>query len=154
MPILISFLSFVFAIVQQPKGCVSCVTAEQNAVTQYQGDSITVRLLAHNDKAGAAFFKLQAGDSIKIDMANGSKYYIVSDVLKYRTLFPANVDPPIDKINFMGADGIGITTIQLFNLIYNKEDRLVLQTCYDGVSGRLFVIAYPVQRDSRKDGRK
>ena len=137
MPTLISFLMFVFVVVQQPSGYYSYVSNDLATVTQYQS-GFGIRLMAHAEMAGSAFSRLRIGDEIKLD----KKTFIVADIWKYRTMFADGTNPPADTIAFMGADGIGITGFELYNRL-NIRDALILQTCFDGVKGRLFVIAYP-----------
>lgn len=144
MPTLISFLIYTFAIMQQPYGHNYWVSQEPFIITQYQ-DGTVPRFMAHNDLAGGAFFELQRGDVISVTYPGRTDRFIVSRVLKYRTMFEAGDDPPASTIGFIGEDGVGLTGFQLYDLINDDNYGLVLQTCYEGSRGRLFVIAYPVR---------
>lgn len=144
MPTLISFLAFVFAVLPYQGGL--NVTADRMAVNYFMTSrSGTIGLLAHDDKAGEAFTQLQSGDAVTLtypfDLSTGEnkvRRFVVIDTKIYSVGDPYN-DPPATTVRYFGY-GEALNAYQLFDIIYNSGHGLVLQTCYNGVGGRLFVI--------------
>jgi hypothetical protein len=148
MPILISFLTFVFSITGYQGGL--HVTTDAQSVTffspsEYSG---TIGILGHDDVAGASFAQLQDGDVVtlaypSVDKRTGEnkvRRFVVTDIQSYSVLNPYD-DPPAWTIRYFDSKGDGLSAYQLFEKIYASKHGLVLQTCKDGVAGRLFVIA-------------
>jgi len=146
MPTLITFLLFAFTIVSS--GGYN-VTANPQAVTYYTNAHALYNsdvLLAHEDKAGAAFMQLKIGDEIQVTFPDRSRRFLVQDILRYTATDPLNV-----YSHFIDMSGNVYGSEELGKIIYT-DGRLVLQTCYDNAKGRLFVIAYP-KTEKRKDAR-
>lgn len=136
MPQFISFLLVVLSVLQSPS---NYATQHDNAVTLFQNARAngTTALIAHNYLAGRYFGGLDEGDEITLIYPDHSQVYEVHDILRYQalSLFAYRVE--------VGESHV-FTDVELFEFIYHSYDgRLVLQTCYDGSDGRLFIIAYP-----------
>ena len=148
MPTLISFLIYAFSII--PSQGHYAVTTDPQAVTyytlanQYYGADV---LLAHEEKAGAAFMTLKAGDTIRLTYPDGLHRFIVAEIQRYTATAPLSA-----YSYFIDEAGNSYGSEELGRLIYT-DGRLVLQTCTDGAKGRLFVIAYPAQRHTERQGR-
>lgn len=139
IPQYVVFLLYAFSVT----GASNYATEKDGAVTLFKNaySSGTIALIAHNYKAGEYFDDLSAGDSIVLIYPDrSSKTYIASEFIKYLALQPLSLYS--DFVPDQG--GARITSTQLYRYIYGADDgRIVLQTCYDGTNGRLFILAYP-----------
>jgi len=144
-----------FSIIEQPKNNPAFVSGEENKITHFSLAERygTLGLLAHNDRAGATFFKLQPGDVIWIVFGDGSlKRFRVSAIEHYQALSPSS--PYSAFVNLDGPTRKKFSASELFLHIYQQPGILVLQTCIaqgDEPSwGRLFVIAEPDSSESAR----
>jgi hypothetical protein len=153
MPYIITFLLYVFTIVQQPQGNPLYVSPDAGVVTQHSGiycggkDIPAYGFLAHGEQAGQYFGELQKDDLIAVKFEAKVLYFRVSEVRRYYALDPYKNTSPLKNIE------TGITEMDAYKLggqIYcNPARRLVLQTCFDGVKGRMFIIADLLFEDDR-----
>ena len=138
MPKLIYFLSFVFTI-QLGGGITSQV--DTVSLHQYAMDCCKyLGFIAHEEKAGAAFYELKEGDIITLTYPEEIRKYKVIDVWVSYALILDNANIPADVPTYRDREGIPINGYQLFDMTYGSAD-LTLQTCYNGMVGRLFVMA-------------
>jgi hypothetical protein len=136
---------FSLPVVQQPVGNASFVSTENNNVTQFGTASVygTIGLLAHNYLSGTMFFDLRAGDDVVIVYGNKTQVrYRITQIERFQALSPTSVYS--DFIDVNDPNQTKLTSIELFQRIYTKDNRLVLQTCInannDPAWGRMFVI--------------
>jgi hypothetical protein len=135
-------------IVQQPSNNPGYVSQDETAVTQFGMASQfnTIGILAHNNKAGAAFSKLGIGEVIYLVQSTGTlKAFRITKIQQYQALSPNS--PYSNFINMQNSNTITAQT--LFTSIYGQGGGvLILQTCIekDGNPswGRLFVMATPL----------
>jgi sortase (surface protein transpeptidase) len=136
MPTLVTFLLVALSIMPLPS---NFATSHDNAVTLFKTayNDGTTALIAHNNLGGRYFGGLDKGDQIVLTYPDRKQVYEVDSILRYEavTLWAYRVD--------VGESHI-FSDVEVYNFIYHAHDgRLVLQTCYDGSNGRLFIIAYP-----------
>lgn len=137
------FLGLFFLIVQQPYA--SFVSAVPGEVTEFRmvQDYGNIGILAHNYEAGQYFDRLAVGDSIHIYNDEAHQRYEVDEISRYIA-----TDPYSPYSYFINANGQATSAADLFSQVYAAGDgRLILQTCYDGVNGRLFIMANPFVDD-------
>ena len=147
MPSIISFLAFMFVVL--PSQGLYGVTSKPDAVTYYQLAHINEGadvMLAHEDKAGAAFAELETGDTIRVGYPDRVRLYQVKELQRYTATDPQSV------YSYFKRDGLSFSSIELVALLY-IPDRLILQTCYDNARGRLFVIAEPVMIERKAEAK-
>jgi hypothetical protein len=121
------------------------ITRTKGYVTQYgtAAEFGTTALLAHNDRSGALFFKLLAGQEVAIIYGDGAiRSYTISTIRHFQALRPTD---PYSNFVDLDNDGPQLTSTNLFQQIYAGGDQVVFQTCIfaHGTNswGRLFVIA-------------
>ena len=133
------FLTFVFVIVQQPPDNTLWVSPDPANVTQYaRVPDGNIGLLAEENEA---FLRLAVGDTVILETADGVKLYRVSSVMMVTAENPYSVHS-----TFIDGDGNRYSSEQLGNMIYaGSPKRLVLQTCYNGANGRIFITALPIR---------
>ena len=136
-------------IVQQPTGVEDFVSPWQNIVTQFGLASKlgSTGLLAHNYLAGERFSLLQKGQKFHLIHGDGRiSTFIVTEVLQYQALEPANTSSPFVDLKNQSS----LTYSDLFTKVYNRPGQVIFQTCInagnDPTWGRLFVIAEPYSR--------
>jgi len=120
----VSFLGHSFSIASQ-NGDYRFISTAPNTVTRFEA-ARSLAYLAHNPGTGAHFLELSIGDVI-----NAGEMYTVIDIDRYRVEGDDYIDMDTGSIK---------SDIDLWNLYYANEDRLILQTCIDNGDGRLFVI--------------
>ena len=132
-------------VAQQPFGDPVFVSEIPDTATQFRlaAGFGTIGLLAHSERAGSKFFGLGTGQDVNIVYGDGSvKRYVVSEVRHMQSLNPG--DPYSDFLD-LEHDGVLLSSVQVFNQVYAKNERVVFQTCIerDGnpTWGRLFVTA-------------
>jgi hypothetical protein len=139
--------TFAFPVLQQPDGYPTFVSAKPGVVTQFGSPSGygTVGLLAHNNLAGADFYKLQPGETIFLVYGDGAAApYMVDKIHEFQALSP---ESPFS--NFLDLDNPGpqLTSSQVFTQIYTQSNQVVFQTCLarngDPSWGRTFITASP-----------
>jgi len=135
IPQYVTFLLFIFSVTTPS----NYATEKEGSVTLFKNafQNGTTALIAHNYLAGRYFGGLDEGDEITLIYPDHNQAYEVHDILRYRalTLFAYRVE--------VGESHV-FSDREVFDFIYHSNDgRLVLQTCYDGANGRLFIIAYP-----------
>jgi hypothetical protein len=138
---------FAFPVVQQPDGNANYVATEPDTVTQFSAPSSygTVGLLAHDNLAGAQFYKLQPGETFFLVYGDGSiKPFLVQDIRQFQALQPTD---PYSNFVDLEKPGAQLTSADVFAQIYTQPNQAVLQTCLerdgDPSWGRTFVIAAP-----------
>jgi len=133
---------------QQPPNDPVYVSTEMGTVTQFRlaEQYGTLGLLAHNDRSGARFFGLRAGQEVDVVHGDGTiRRYIVKNIRRFK---PINSEDPYS--NFIDVDNGGtvITSSQVFQQIFVGNDQVVFQTCIlaegNPTWGRLFVTATPM----------
>jgi hypothetical protein len=139
MPTLIAFLLFSFSIVQQPAANTLWVSPTQVTYFARVPDG-NIGLLAESNPA---FLELQTGDILTLGNLNSVSYYRVVNIRRVTA-----TDPLSPFSNFFDIDsGLRFTSLELGDLVYaGSPRRLVLQTCIDGASGRIFITALPLGR--------
>ena len=144
MPYLITFLMFSFSIVQQPNNA-AYVSPAENAVTQFSlASSGNVGLLAHDYLAGETFDDLAIGDYIALTYSDRIELFKVRDIKRYYALEPLGLYGEFKD----AATGEWFTSDRLTRQMYiGGSNRLILQTCWNGIRGRLFITAYPARRE-------
>ncbi len=138
---------FAFPVVQQPGGEANYVATEPDVVTQFAAPSSygTVGLLAHDNLAGAQFYKLQPGETFFLVFGDGAiKPFLVQAIRQFQALQPQD---PYSNFVDLKQPGTQLTSADVFAQIYTQPDQVVLQTCLerdgDPSWGRTFVIAAP-----------
>jgi len=140
--------AFSFPVVQQPAGQPGFVSSEEGKVTEFglAAKYGSQGFLAHNHKAGAAFFKVRVGDVITLRYANGSTDTF--EVTQLRRLQAVSPNSATSRFIDLDNDNASLSAVDLFYQTYGVKDLLVLQTCIaNGAElswGRLFIIATPV----------
>jgi hypothetical protein len=147
MPILLTFLLYVFSIIPY-EGYISSLPDTVTSFPYYNSE----RLFAHVEKAGSVFSELSVGDMITVTYSDHSHKYIVYEIKKYIDLYPQFPDMDAGEISYADMDGNGLTAYDVVNQVYTTDGLLVLQTCLADRPGRLFVIARPwiTLREMRK----
>jgi hypothetical protein len=132
---------------QQPDGNFGYVTREPDHLTQFglARQYGTLGILAHNDLAGAHFNEIKVNSSIAAVYGDGHiEYYTVNDIQKYQALEPTSA---FSNFVNLANPTEQLSAGDLFNRIYARGKRLVLQTCIaennDPSWGRMFIIASP-----------
>jgi hypothetical protein len=136
MPQFLVFLLVALSVIQTPS---NYATQQAEAVTQFSlaRDNGTLALIAHNYLGGRYFGGLAEGDQITLVYADHNQDYKVRDILRYDALSPFAFRVEVGESRIF-------SDWDVFDFIYHShDDRLVLQTCYNGTGGRLFIIAYP-----------
>lgn len=137
----IYFLGYILYILQQPPGWVGYVSPAPQTVTQFRMVSQygNIGLLAHNYEAGQFFSLLDYGDTIMVYNDSDAAYiYRVTDIERYYAFEPLN---PYGSFKDIETQTI-YTAQDLFSRVYaDGDNRLILQTCFDGTNGRLFIMA-------------
>lgn len=136
-------------VTQQPIDQPGFVSAVSGTVTQFSNatEHGSIGLLAHNYLSGSDFYEIDLKDRVDLIYGNGQiKKYVVSDIRQYQALDPTS--PYSSFVNLADPSQI-VTYSELFNTIYDAQDRLILQTCISNQEssswGRYFVIAVPAQ---------
>jgi hypothetical protein len=132
-------------VAQQPGEDSRFISNSGTIVTQFNMAARmgNVGLLAHNYLAGNLFFEIQVGNEIILIFGNGRmENFTVNSVNWYEAL-------PHDAYkDFVTGDVLN--TGELYDMMYNGEYHLTLQTCIEWGDnpdwGRLFIIAQPVDR--------
>jgi hypothetical protein len=132
-----------YPIIQQPGGDSKYVSTHAAVVTQFDMAARmgNVGLLAHNNLAGASFFKLVEGSQIALVYGDGrTETFVVEKILKYEVV-ARGVYKDIKTQQTLD-------TGEVFDIAYGGEYHLTLQTCIENEGnfswGRMFVIAKPV----------
>lgn len=142
---------FSYAVVQQPSDQPGYVSSKENRVTEF---GLATRygsqgFLAHNNLAGAKFFNVRVGDTIRVSYRNGtSRTFLVTQV---RHLQATRPNSPTSNFVDLDNANVKLSAVELFYQTYGVEGTLVLQTCIangDALSwGRLFIIGIPSHRE-------
>jgi hypothetical protein len=139
--------AFAFPVVQQPGKNATYVDTHPGVVTQFAAPSSygTVGLLAHDNLAGADFYKLQAGETFFLVYGDGSvKPFMVEEIRQFQALQPEN---PYSNFLDLEHPSDQLTSGQVFSEIYAHPNQVVFQTCLDRDGdpswGRTFIIAAP-----------
>jgi hypothetical protein len=132
---------------QQPGSDPAYVTNRSGEVTQFGLASAygSLGLLAHNILSGIDFFNVTEGQVVTLIYGDGSSQsYQVQSIRSFEALQPNSIYSDFVDLDFGG----NLSSSELFRMMYDQDDTLVLQTCisHNGIStwGRLFVIATPV----------
>ena len=147
MPTLIAFLSFIFVVVPTNR---YSVTSNVDEVSYYWLARVNENadvILAKEELAGASFSLLSVGDAIMFSYPDVNRRYKVVDVQKYTATMPFSLNS-----GFVSEEGTMFSSEGLVKYMY-VPGRLILQTCYDNTSGRLFVIAKPILEKKVSKGR-
>jgi hypothetical protein len=129
---------------QQPYDAPAFVFNQDHVVTEFRAvRDLTgnVGLLAHNNLAGALFFRLGVGDVVHVIFGDGAVVqYAVVEMREYAVV-DAHQLRDVETGEVLGVENV-------FYEMYGGDVRAVLQTCIrrgDNPDwGRLFVIARPV----------
>ncbi|MBC7876420.1 MAG: hypothetical protein H7Y59_04545 [Anaerolineales bacterium] len=143
-PILVSFLSFVFVIAQQPASNSLFVSLKPNEVTQYSRVVCgSIALLADEYEAGVAVRQLKKDDIITVTFSDHVEQFQVTETRRYIAYEPLVVR---EDALFENVDtGDTITSLELGDEIYcGGGYHLAIQTCFDNAKGRFFVFAFPL----------
>lgn len=112
------------------------ITLDPWAVTQFWYPVDSVVLLAHNYLFGGRFLWLVVGDEIEVMYQGGQQIrYQVVEVAQYEVVTPN--DEYSDMIDSAGK----VWSVTEIMSRYYMAGGLTLQTCTDGINGRLFVRA-------------
>jgi hypothetical protein len=141
---------FSLRVLQQPIDKKSYVSSIEGTVTQFgmAMNNNIIGILAHNFSSGRHFKKLNIGNIINVIYGDGIiNNYKISGIKQYRAENPNN-----DKSNFIDTDTNKILSANgLFIKMYAGKHHLILQTCIQKDKetswGRLFVIAYPIEKE-------
>ncbi|HVN56248.1 MAG TPA: hypothetical protein VMT46_18100 [Anaerolineaceae bacterium] len=132
-------------VIQQPAKSPSFVSTAPDTLTQFGMASQygTIGILAHNNLAGANFYKFAAGDLVALVYGDGVvKFYQIDRIQRFQALSP---ESPFSNFIELDHPDKQITSTELFNRIYSHGDPLVFQTCLavrGNLSwGRIFVTA-------------
>jgi hypothetical protein len=138
---------FAYPVVQQPEGYPAFVSTDPGVVTQFGSPSGygTVGLLAHNNLAGANFYKLQPGETFFLIYGDGrAAPYLVDKIHEFQALSP---EDPFSNFLDLDTPGPELSSSQVFTQIYTGSEQVVFQTCLerDGNPswGRTFISATP-----------
>jgi len=136
-------------VTQQPIDQPGFVSAISGTVTQFLNatEHGSIGLLAHNYLSGSDFYEIDLEDRIDLIYGDGQiEKYVVSEIRQYQALEPTS--PYSSFVNLADPSQV-VTYSELFNTIYDVQNRLVLQTCISNQEssswGRYFVIAVPAQ---------
>jgi len=134
-------------VVQQPINNPAFVSNMADAVTQFKLADLygSKGFLVHYNRVGKQFFDLKQGHQIFLIYGNGEyRKFIVHESLRFQALTP---DSPYSSFRELGHLKPRYSTVELFNWVYGKRDRLILQTCIEVDSnpnwGRYFIVATP-----------
>ena len=147
MPTLIAFLSFILVVVPSNR---YSITSNLDEVSYYWLAHVNENadvILAKEELAGGSFLLLSNGDIIRLEYPDVNKRYKVVDVQRYAATMPFSL-----RSGFVSEDGAVFSSEGLVKYMY-IPGRLILQTCYDNTSGRLFVIAEPILERKVSKGR-
>jgi hypothetical protein len=138
---------FAYPVDQQPAGNAAYVSDVGDRLTQFNLASQygTIGFLAHNDLAGASFFKLSLGQKVQVVFGDGStRSYLIVETHSFQAEQPYS---PYSDFLDLKQESMVWSAEDLFFEMYAGDERVVFQTCIaaDGVStwGRYFVIAIP-----------
>lgn len=133
---------------QQPASKPDYVGSANGRATQFQtaAQFNVIGLLAHNYRAGALFFKLQAGQQVKIIYGDGLiETYAVSAIYQYQALQTNNTQGDLIDL----ATGQQVSVNDAFYQVYTGDKHVTFQTCIrrngNASWGRYFVVATPIQ---------
>ncbi len=136
-------------VIYQPQNQPGYVNEKMNNVTVFQlaADFGSIGLLAHANKAGTYFHKLNKNQVIMLIYGDGVLVkYMVIDILEYQAVEPKNA-----LTDFKSSDTTAelLTQEELFHEIYATPGRLILQTCIikgnENYWGRKFIVAEKVK---------
>ncbi len=137
---------FALKVVPQPTGDVGFVSTDPGTTTQFQLTSAGVTgLLAHNVLDGAKFLDLKPGQEIRLVDGDGSIHrYQVEDLRDFQRLDRSDL-----QSDFIDTQtGTKLTSQQVFDVFYQGDPHLTLQTCIakDGLLdwGVRFIVARPL----------
>lgn len=132
---------------QQPNSDPAFITGQTGEVTQFGLASTygSLGLLGHNYLSGGDFFSVSEGQIITLVYGDGRiESYQVQAIRSFEALQPNSVHSNFVDLDFGGQ----LSASDLFRMMYDQDDTLVLQTCIanHGIStwGRLFVVATPL----------
>ena len=132
-------------VVQQPSKNPAFVSTEASTLTQFGMASQygTTGILAHNNLAGATFYKFSVGDLVALVYGDGKvEFYQINRVDRFQALSP---DSPFSNFLELDHPDKQISSTELFSRIYTHGDPLVFQTCLADQGnpswGRIFVSA-------------
>jgi hypothetical protein len=134
-------------VVQQPITNPGFVSNAAGVVTQFRlADHYGSKgLLVHQNHVGRRFFDLKEGQQIYLIFGNKNyRKFIVRELLRFQALTP---NSPYSSFRKLGHLKPTYSTVELFNWVYGKRDRLILQTCIEVDRnpnwGRYFIVATP-----------
>ena len=119
---------------QQPQGNRAYVTDVPDTMTLVDAEALYV--LAHDHLAGEYIAGLAVGDEVIIQLETGSMVYTVTGIERFTA-----VDPGDPYGNLIDQAGYELSSTQIYWMLTGDADRLILQTCFDNSTGRMFVIA-------------
>jgi hypothetical protein len=134
-------------VMQQPAGDNTSVLRLDGVATQFNAaaQNHVIGLLAHNDKAGAAFTGLKIGQEVRIVYGDGQvDYYVVNLLASYQALQLGG-----EVNNFLDMrSNITYTVQDIFKMFYAGAGHVTFQTCIlkdaNPSWGRFFVTAVPI----------
>ena len=133
-------------VVQQPASDPNYVSLSSNVITQFATAAQfgVTGLLAHNNLAGSAFFKLTVNQVVVVVFGDGStRSYKITQMDQLQALEPNN-----PSSQFQNAAGSILSASDVFVQYYTGSDHVTFQTCIaqNGISswGRLFIVAQPL----------
>ncbi len=132
-------------VVQQPPNNPGYVSDSPATLTQFDMPSRygTTGILAHNNLAGALFYKLNQGDMIVLVYGDGSSRFFQVDWVRH---FQA-LSPESPYSNFLDLDQPEkqLSSTDLFTQMYKSGEPLIFQTCLaqqgNASWGRVFISA-------------
>jgi hypothetical protein len=143
-----SAFTLALPVIDQPAGNPGYVADQDGLATQFQlaTDAGSIGLLAHYQRSGKAFSELTPGQQITLIYGDGSTQdFQVENILYFQAQQP---DEKFTSFVSLDQNQTVYTQEEVFNLVYRKSGRLVLQTCMIGQGsktwGRMFVIAEPI----------
>lgn len=140
---------FSLPVMQQPEGQPGYVSERNQMITQFGITSAynNIGLLAHNFLSGKEFFKLTKGQDIVVVYGDRKlETYRIVSIQRYQALDPHSFTS--DFIDLDDPKQTRMTSGDLFNRVYTKENFVVFQTCIaangNASWGRLFILAEKV----------
>jgi hypothetical protein len=132
-------------VLQQPINNPAFVSNTPDVVTQFRlADPYGSKgFLVHYNEVGRRFLDIDVGHQIFLIYGNGEyEKFIVHELLRFQALTP---NSPYSSFRELGHINSIYSTVELFNWVYNEQDRVILQTCIkldDNPNwGRYFVVA-------------